>query len=101
VPPALHLSEQPICLRMSVPAARAAIVSTSGSHTQQHRSVSLQVKASIASVRKVPAPEISQDPLLAGLLVAAADAGEAADVAMAAATFEALVATLPHDLSLG
>jgi hypothetical protein len=84
-----------------VPIDRAAVVSTAGSHTEQHRSARSQVKASIASVRKVPAPEVSQDPLLARLLAAAADAGDAADAVMAAAAFEALVATLPHDLSLG
>ena len=52
-------------------------------------------------MRKVAAPEVSQDPRLAALLVAAANAGDAVDAVMAAATFEALVATLPHDLSLG
>jgi len=63
----------------------------------------LQGKPSqIRGVRKAAAPEISQDPTLVGFVAAAAgDEGAACDVAMAAVTFETLVATLPHDRSLG
>ena len=86
---------------MSVPTSESATVLTACRHSHLHRFLHIQVKASIASVRKVAAAEVSQDPRLAALLAAAADAGDAVDAVMAAATFEALVATLPHDLSLG